>query len=30
MWAQQWNNLADILTPYPSKPSINITGAMLR
>jgi len=29
MWAQQWNNLADILTPYKDKPTINITGAML-
>jgi len=28
MWAQQWNNLGDLLTPYPNKPSINITGAM--
>jgi len=28
MWAQQWNNLADILTPYPDKPSINVTATM--
>jgi len=30
MWAQQWNNLADILIPYPSKPSINVTGEMVK
>jgi len=29
MWAQSWNNLADLLTPYPDKPSINVTGAMV-
>merc|ERR1711874_593024 len=28
MWAQSWNNIADILKPFPSKPSINVTGAM--
>ena len=29
MWAQSWNNIADILKPFPAKPSINVTGAML-
>merc|ERR1711874_88208 len=24
MWAQSWNNIADILKPFPSKPSINV------
>merc|ERR1711910_4037 len=28
MWAQSWNNIADILKPFPGKPSINVTGAM--
>ena len=30
MWAQSWNNIADILKPFPGKPSINVTGAMVR
>jgi len=30
MWAQSWSNIADILKPYPSKPSINVTGEMIR
>lgn len=30
MWAQQWNNLADILRPYPDKPSIDVTEEMKR
>jgi hypothetical protein len=30
MWAQSWSNIADILKPYPSKPSINVTGEMLK
>jgi hypothetical protein len=29
MWAQTWGNIADILTPYPQKPSINVTGEMV-
>jgi len=29
MWAQQWNNIGDILKPYPSKPNLNVTGAMI-
>jgi len=28
MWAQSWGNLADLLIPYPTKPSINVTGDM--
>jgi len=30
MWAQSWSNIADILKPYPGKPSINVTGEMIR
>jgi len=30
MWAQQWNNVGDILKPYPAKPNLNVTGEMLR
>jgi len=30
MWAQSWSSIADILTPFPSKPSINVTGEMQR
>ena len=30
MWAQSWNNIADILKPYPEKPSINVTGEMIK
>jgi peptidyl-dipeptidase A len=28
MWAQSWNNIADMLTPYPEKPSIDVTEEM--
>jgi len=30
MWAQSWSNIADILKPYPNKPSINVTGEMIK
>jgi len=30
MWAQSWSNLADIVMPYPNKPSLNVTGEMQR
>jgi hypothetical protein len=29
MWAQSFGNIADILVPYPEKPSINVTGEMV-
>jgi len=29
MWGQSWSNLGDILSPYPKKPTLNVTGAML-
>jgi len=28
MWAQTWNNIDDMLTPYPDKPSINVDEEM--
>ena len=28
MWSQSWNNLADILRPYPNKPDIDVTEEM--
>ena len=28
MWAQNWNNLASELRPYPSKPALDVTAAM--
>ena len=28
MWAQTWTNLATLLRPYPSKPSIDVSQAM--
>ena len=28
MWAQPWNNIGDMLTPYPNKPSINVDEEM--
>ena len=30
MWAQDWNNIADILRPYPSKPAIDVTQEMVK
>ena len=30
MWAQSWSNIEDILKPYPNKPSINVTGEMVK
>lgn len=29
MWAQAWGPLGDILLPYPGKPSIDITPALI-
>ncbi len=28
MWAQDWNNLKGLLTPYPDKPSLDVTDKM--
>ena len=30
MWAQSWNNLGDLVKPYPNKPSIDVTDAMVK
>ncbi|XP_041371786.1 uncharacterized protein LOC121385251 [Gigantopelta aegis] len=30
MWAQEWNNLYDILQPYKNRSSVDITPAMVR
>ena len=30
MWAQSWNNIGDMLTPYPAKPSHDVTSALVR
>ena len=30
MWAQSWNNLGDLVKPYPNKPSVDVTDAMVR
>ena len=29
MWAQTWENIADLVKPYPDKPSIDVTEAMV-
>ena len=29
MWAQSWQNIADLVKPYPDKPSIDVTAAMV-
>jgi len=29
MWAQNWGNIEDIVTPFPNSPPINITPAMI-
>ena len=29
MWAQRWNNIANILTPYPDKPTLDVSQAMV-
>ena len=30
MWAQRWNNIANILIPYPDKPSIDVSEEMVK
>jgi peptidyl-dipeptidase A len=30
MWAQTWGNIADMLLPFPEKPSIDITDKMVK
>lgn len=29
MWAQAWNNIYDMMIPFPNKPNVNVTDAML-
>ncbi|KAL8175812.1 UNVERIFIED_CONTAM: hypothetical protein K2H54_008788 [Gekko kuhli] len=28
MWAQQWNNIYDMMIPFPNKPNLDVTNAM--
>ncbi|KAJ6660556.1 hypothetical protein lerEdw1_017553 [Lerista edwardsae] len=28
MWAQQWNNIYDMMVPFPNKPNIDVTNTM--
>ena len=28
MWAQSWGNIADLVKPYPNKPSIDVSQEM--
>ena len=28
MWAQSWGNIADLVRPFPDKPSLDVTEAM--
>ncbi|KAL8561905.1 hypothetical protein ACOMHN_046695 [Nucella lapillus] len=30
MWAQQWNNIYDLLVPYPGKGSVDVTEEMVK
>merc|ERR1719244_683719 len=30
MWSQSWNNIGDIVKPFPDKPYINVTGEMVK
>ena len=30
MWGQSWGNIADIVKPYPKKPSIDVTDEMVK
>ena len=30
MWGQSWGNIADIVKPYPKKPSIDVTAEMVK
>lgn len=29
MWAQNWDNIFDIVAPYPNEPEINITQILI-
>ncbi|XP_019379146.1 PREDICTED: angiotensin-converting enzyme isoform X3 [Gavialis gangeticus] len=30
MWAQQWNNIYDMMVPYPNKPNLDVTSTMIQ
>ncbi|NXP26793.1 ACE enzyme, partial [Scytalopus superciliaris] len=30
MWAQQWNNIYDLMVPYPDKPNLDVTSNMVK
>ena len=30
MWGQSWGNIADIVKPFPNKPSIDVTDEMVK
>lgn len=30
MWAQSWNNIYDMVVPFPGKPSLDVTSAMVQ
>nr|KAG5696164.1 hypothetical protein BaRGS_026523 [Batillaria attramentaria] len=30
MWAQQWNNILDLVVPYPNKESVDVTDEMVK
>lgn len=30
MWAQTWNNIYDMMIPFPDKPNIDVTDEMVR
>ncbi|XP_053121534.1 angiotensin-converting enzyme isoform X2 [Hemicordylus capensis] len=30
MWAQQWNNIYDMMIPFPNKPNLDVTSTMLQ
>lgn len=30
MWAQQWNNIYDLVVPFPGKESVDVTDEMVK
>ncbi|XP_074835263.1 angiotensin-converting enzyme [Carettochelys insculpta] len=30
MWAQQWNNIYDMMVPFPNKPNLDVTSTMVQ
>lgn len=29
MWSQTWNNVYDMMVPYPGKPNVDVTDSMV-